>query len=114
MKSVMTQKFSTICSSDALGAAFQAQFELFERFISMAKSPDEPEVVNVILQKAVDISIELTDADHGSLILLNVDGSVADSILARGDIPEHLKTSLIELTFKKGLAGWVRQHRAVR
>ena len=110
MKRVTTKKFSDICSSDALGAAFQAQFELFERFISMAKSPDEPEVNNVMLQKAVDISIDMTGADYGSLILLNVDGSVADSILARGDIPEHLKTSLIEMTFKKGLAGWVRQN----
>ncbi len=83
MARVTPQKFSDICSSDALGAAFQAQFELFERFISSAKSPDEPEVVNVILHKTVEISIELTGADHGSLILLNADGSVSDSILAR-------------------------------
>jgi hypothetical protein len=60
----------------------------------MARSPDEPEVVNVMLQKAVDISIALTGTDHGSLIFLDSDGSVVDSILSRGDISDHLKTRI--------------------
>lgn len=113
MESIANNKFSDICSSDSLGTAFQAQSELFEWFISMARSPDEPEVVNVMLQKTVDISIALTGADHGSLILLDSDGKVVDSILSRGDISENLKSSLIESTFKKGLAGWVRRHQKV-
>lgn len=79
----------------------------------MARSPDEPEVVNVMLQKTVDMSIALTGANHGSLILLDSDGSVVDSILSRGDISENLKSSLIESTLKEGLAGWVRRHQKV-
>ena len=113
MASMTTKKFSDICTSDTLSTAFQAQSELFERFISMARSPDEPEVVNVLLRKAVDIAISLTGADHGSLILLDSDGSVVDSILSRGDISDKFKASLIESTFKKGLAGWVRRHQKV-
>jgi sigma-B regulation protein RsbU (phosphoserine phosphatase) len=107
------EKFSEILSADALGAAFQAQSELFERFISMARSPDEPEVVKVMLRKTVEISIGLTGADHGSLILLDSDGGVTDRILARGDISAELRSVLIESAFKKGLAGWVRRHRKI-
>jgi sigma-B regulation protein RsbU (phosphoserine phosphatase) len=107
------EKFSEILSADALSAAFQAQSELFERFISMARSPDEPEVIKVMLRKTIEISIGLTGADHGSLILLDSDGGVTDSILARGDISPELRSVLIESAFKKGLAGWVRRHRKI-
>ena len=60
MKSMVAEKFSDILSADTLGAAFQAQSELFERFIAMAKSPDEPEVVKMMLHKTIDISFCLT------------------------------------------------------
>jgi sigma-B regulation protein RsbU (phosphoserine phosphatase) len=113
MENTITKKNGGIRDADSLGAAFQAQSELFERFISMARSPDEPEVIKVMLRKAIDISIALTRADLGSLILLDSDGRVVDSILPRGDIPEKLKSSLIESAFKKGLAGWVRRHQKI-
>jgi len=113
MKSMPAEKFSEILSADALSAAFQAQSELFERFISMARSPDEPEVIKVMLRKTIEISIGLTGADHGSLILLDSDGGVTDSILAHGDISPELRSVLIESAFKKGLAGWVRRHRKI-
>ena len=113
MESMAAEKFSSTLSADALGAAFQAQSELFERFISMARSPDEPEVIKAMLRKTVEISIGLTGADHGSLILLDSDGGVTDSILARGDISAELRSVLIESAFKKGLAGWVRRHRKI-
>jgi sigma-B regulation protein RsbU (phosphoserine phosphatase) len=113
MESMAEEKLSNILSADALGAAFNAQSELFERFISMARSPDEPEVIKAMLRKTVEISIGLTGADHGSLILLDSDGGVTDSILARGDISPELRSVLIESAFKKGLAGWVKRHRKI-
>jgi sigma-B regulation protein RsbU (phosphoserine phosphatase) len=113
MESMVEEKLSSILSADALGAAFKAQSELFERFISMARSPDEPAVVNVMLRKTIDISIALTGADHGSLILLDSDGGVSESILSRGDISPELRSVLIDSEFKEGLAGWVRHHRKV-
>jgi sigma-B regulation protein RsbU (phosphoserine phosphatase) len=113
MESMVEEKLSSILSADALGAAFKAQSELFERFISMARSPDEPAVVKVMLRKTIDISIALTGADHGSLILLDSDGGVSESIFSRGDISPELRSVLIESAFKKGLAGWVRRHRKI-
>src|SRR5210317_848090 len=113
MESMVEEKLSSILSADALGAAFKAQSELFERFITMARSPDEPAVIKVMLRKTIDISIALTGADRGSLILLDSDGGVSDSILSRGDISPELQSVLIESAFKKGIAGWVRQHRKI-
>jgi sigma-B regulation protein RsbU (phosphoserine phosphatase) len=107
MESMAEEKLSSILSADALGAAFQAQSELFERFITMARSPDEPAVIKVMLRKTIDISTALTGADHGSLILLDSDGGVTDSILSRGEISAELTSVLIESAFNKGLAGWM-------
>jgi sigma-B regulation protein RsbU (phosphoserine phosphatase) len=113
MGSLAEEKLTSNLSADALGAAFQAQSELFERFISMARSPNEPEVIKVMLRKTIEISIALTGADLASLILLDSDGGVTDSILSRGNISAEPASELIESAFKKGLAGWVRQHRKI-
>jgi len=113
MERMVQEKISSLLSADALSAAFQAQSALFERFISMARSPDEPEVIKAILRKTIDISIALTGADHGSLILLDSDGAVSESILSQGDISAQLRSVLIESAFNEGLAGWVRRHRKI-
>jgi sigma-B regulation protein RsbU (phosphoserine phosphatase) len=91
-------------------AAFQAQSALFEKFISMARSPDEPEVIKAMLRETIEISIELTGAELGSLILLDSNGVVVDSILCRGETSPELSSALIESVLKKGLAGWVIRH----
>jgi sigma-B regulation protein RsbU (phosphoserine phosphatase) len=91
-------------------AALQAQFALFEKFISMTRSHDEPEVIRAILHEAIEISIELTHAELGSLILLDSDGGIVDSILCRGELSPELREELIKSVLNKGLAGWVLRH----
>ncbi len=46
-----------LLSADALKAAFQAQAALLEKFIFMARSPDEPEVIKTMLRKTIEVSI---------------------------------------------------------
>ncbi len=94
-------------------SAFQAQSVLIEKFISMVKSPDEPVAIKTMLRETIEISIDLTGAELGSLIVLNRDGKVADSILCRGDISPELSAELVHTVLKKGLAGWVMQHREI-
>jgi sigma-B regulation protein RsbU (phosphoserine phosphatase) len=107
-------KVSGILSADDVVAAFQAQSALIEEFISMARSPDdEPEVMKTMLRKTIDISIELTGAELGSLILLGSDRNALDSILCRGEISPDVSNSLIDSVFKKGLAGWVIRNRKI-
>ena len=106
-------KVSGALSAEEVVAAFQAQSTLFEKFISMARSPDEPEVITAMLRGTIDISTKLTDAELGSLILLDSDGRVADSILSRGEISPELSSMLIKSVLEKGLAGWVMDHRRI-
>jgi sigma-B regulation protein RsbU (phosphoserine phosphatase) len=81
-----------ILSADKVVAAFQAQSALFE---------------------TIDISIELTGAELGSLVLLDSDGAVIESILCRGEISPEVSTTLIDSVFEKGLAGWVMRNREI-
>ena len=90
--------------------ALQSQFALFEKFISMTRSHDEPGVVRAILRDTVKTSIELTGAELGSLILLDAEGGIVDSILCRGEISPEFEEKLIKSVLKKGLAGWVLRH----
>lgn len=94
-------------------SAYQAQCEIFEDFISMARSPDEPEFIKSTLRKIIEISERLTGAELGSLFLLDSDGVVVDSVLARGEVSPEIRSVLIGSVFKKGLAGWVVRNRAV-
>jgi sigma-B regulation protein RsbU (phosphoserine phosphatase) len=91
-------------------AALQAQFALFEKFVSMTRSHDEPEVIRAILRETIEISIELTHAELGSLILLDDDGDIVDSILCRGELSPELREGLVKSVLNKGLAGWVFRH----
>ena len=110
----LNRSVKSILSPDKVVAAFQAQSALFEEFISMARSPDaEPEVITTLLRKTIDISIELTGAELGSLVLFDSDGAVFDSILCRGEISPDVSTTLIDSVFKKGLAGWVMRNREI-
>ena len=94
-------------------AAFQAQFALLDTFISMTRSNDEPKVITTMLRKAIDISINQCGAELGSLILVDSEGEVSDSILARGETTPELKSELIGSVLKKGLAGWVMHQRKI-
>jgi sigma-B regulation protein RsbU (phosphoserine phosphatase) len=91
-------------------AALQAQFALFEKFISMTRSNEEPEVIRAILSEMIEISIEMTEAELGSLILLDSAGVVKDSILCRNELSAGFRGELIKSVLKKGLAGWVLHH----
>ena len=86
---------------------------MLEKFIHMARRPDQPEVIKTLLQKTIDIAIELTGAEHGSIFLLDKDGSVVDNILARRETSPAQRAALIGSVIKKGLAGWVARHRKV-
>jgi sigma-B regulation protein RsbU (phosphoserine phosphatase) len=94
-------------------AAFQAQCALLEKFIHMARKPNEPEVIKTLLQKTIDIATELTGAEHGSIFLLDKDGSVVENILAQRETSPEQNAVLIGSVIKKGLAGWVARHRKV-
>jgi sigma-B regulation protein RsbU (phosphoserine phosphatase) len=94
-------------------AALQTQSKLLENFIALARSSDKEKMLPLILQQTLDISADLTDAQKGSLFLLNRDGVVTDSILTRAKTTPGQRSKIIGTVLDKGLAGWVKRHRQI-
>jgi sigma-B regulation protein RsbU (phosphoserine phosphatase) len=96
--------------------ALAGKSKLFGRFESMAHSclrlPSSTEWKSLknTLQKTLEFSIELTGAEQGSLVLLDSNGVVTESIPTPGDgIPDQ-GSGLIGQGLNQGLAGWVSCH----
>jgi sigma-B regulation protein RsbU (phosphoserine phosphatase) len=96
--------------SDSLRAVFEAQSALLEKLVSTARPPYEEEAIKIILREAIAISLNLSAAEHGSLILFDSDGQVDNSLLPHDDSRADTKTERIERVLKEGLAGWVTRH----
>lgn len=94
-------------------SAFQAQSKLLEHFLILAHSSVEERVLHSILKKTIQISVDLTGAEKGSLFLLDSAGQVVDSILTRGERSSAEKAVIVGDVMDRGLAAWVRKHRRV-
>jgi sigma-B regulation protein RsbU (phosphoserine phosphatase) len=94
-------------------AASEAQRELLEKVVAMARSPAEEEVLKVTLQETLDVSSKMAGAEKGSLFLLDSNGAVTDSILTQREAAEETRKKLIGNVLDKGLAGWVNRNRQV-
>jgi sigma-B regulation protein RsbU (phosphoserine phosphatase) len=91
-------------------AAFQVQSKLLENFLEMARCSSEEEMLKSELQKTLEITTSLTGAEKSSIFLLDSNGVVTDSILARGDVSSEQRSQLTGTVLNKGLAGWVCRH----
>jgi sigma-B regulation protein RsbU (phosphoserine phosphatase) len=94
-------------------SALQAQSRLLKNFVSLARSSGKEKKLNSILQQTLEVFVGLTGAEKGSLFLLDRNGVVIESILARADATPEQRLQLIGSVLDKGLAGWVRRHRQV-
>ena len=93
--------------------AFDAQHELFRSLVALMQTATGTLMLKSMLQQILNIARKLTDAEEGSLFLLDADGVVTESILARGATIRGQKQRLVGVVLDKGLAGWVVRHRQV-
>ena len=91
--------------------ALETQGKLLETFIRLVRSSSHESRIKATLKKTVDLTIELTGAEDGSLFLLDNAGWVTDCILMRESTSATERRRLIGKVLDKGLAGWVIQHR---
>ncbi|MBE9169711.1 SpoIIE family protein phosphatase [Pleurocapsales cyanobacterium LEGE 06147] len=94
-------------------AAFEVQRKLLENLVDTEGFSVETEVLKVSLQKTLDLATELTQAEKGSLFLLEPSGKIVDAILSRSEVTPKQTAKLIGTVLDKGLAGWVIRHRQV-
>jgi sigma-B regulation protein RsbU (phosphoserine phosphatase) len=100
-------------------AALKVKSKLFENFAAMAHSccraPTEAEWTELkdTLQKTLEFSIDLTRADEGSLVLIDSNGVVSDTLnRPAGNDPNHHSHSSGRV-LDQGLSAWVGDHRQI-
>ena len=100
-------------------AVLNAKSRLFENFAAMAHSccrrPSSAEwkTITDTLQKTLEFATELTGADAGTLVLLDCDGLVTDTILFPRTTVLYQDSDLIGKTLDEGLSGWIRDHHRI-
>ena len=87
--------------------AFEIQQKVLENLVEIERSPISSEELKGSLQTTLDLVTALTDAEKGSLFLLEESGKVADAILSRAEVSPEKKQQLIGSVLDRGLAGWV-------
>ncbi len=90
--------------------AFDAQKELLRILVAMLQTSTGKLMLRSLLQQTLSIAHRLTGAEEGSLFLLDGDGMVIESLLARGATLRAQKQRLVDAVLDKGLAGWVIRH----
>ncbi|HEY9653550.1 MAG TPA: GAF domain-containing protein, partial [Coleofasciculaceae cyanobacterium] len=93
--------------------AFDTLRELLITVVTTGKTATAELMLKTVLQQILHLSNRVTHAEEGSLFLLDADGFVTHSILARGAMIRDLKQRIIGKVLDKGLAGWVIRNRKV-
>jgi PAS domain S-box-containing protein len=91
--------------------AFDAQDQLVRSLVSMGRAATGRLMLRSMLLQTIKVSVKLTFAEESSLFLLDTNGAVTESILARGATIREQRDDLIGKVLDQGLAGWVVQHR---
>jgi signal transduction histidine kinase len=63
--------------------------------------------IDEVLGRVLSLTVSAIKAHVGSIFLLDADGKVVRSILARKDLPSEVRDSTIGAVMEKGFGGWV-------
>lgn len=92
---------------------FEAQQKLLKGFVAIARSSSQETVLRHFLKQTLSLSAEMTQAEKGSLFLVDATGRVEDAILTRNETNFNEKHRLFGTVIDKGLAGWVLKHQKI-
>jgi len=97
----------------AAQSALQLQSALLKNSISYAQSVSGSLILKTTLKNTLESLVSATAADEGSIFLIDEDGVIQESILARGPVTRDLKDTVITKVLDDGLAGWTLRHRQI-
>ncbi len=97
----------------AAQSAIQLQTTLLKNSISYAQSVSGSLILKTTLKNTLETLIKYTDSEQGSIFLIDDNGAIMESILARGPVTRDLKDSVISQVLDDGLAGWTLRHRQI-
>ena len=87
------------------------QKELLENLVSVARATSEQPMLEETLQNVLNSGVGLTQADRGSLILLNEQGIVTQALSVHEAASPLERRAFIERILQDGLPGWVVRER---
>jgi sigma-B regulation protein RsbU (phosphoserine phosphatase) len=112
----LQQQISDLSAENLLlNSQIKIQKQLLDTLIQYGeeKVSKQESLILRTLQKVVDLSVDLTQAETCSLFLLTEDQKITNAILSRTQVSAKQKASLIGSVLDKGLAGWVSKHRQI-
>ncbi len=87
------------------------QNQILKNFVSLVSTSAGWLLVKATLQKTLEAAIQQTNAQQGSLFLLDDQGNITECVLARGATTKTKRDAIVGQVLDKGLAGWVRENR---
>lgn len=92
-------------------AALGSQKQLFENLVNIAHIVSQSPDLNLTLQSTLDIATHVTQAETGSLLLIDNEGTVVTSLLPQQMSSVQERHTVETAVLKEGLAGWVYKNR---
>ncbi|MFP4343461.1 MAG: histidine kinase N-terminal 7TM domain-containing protein [Anaerolineales bacterium] len=89
------------------------QKEIFENLVAIARATSENLTVEETLQNTLQVTVSLTGAEVGNLLLLEEGDQLSHNILSLAGHEFHYDPQGATHALRKGLAGWVLEHQEV-
>ncbi len=106
----MGRLLGLIAENARLHQQLQQQQDLLQTLYAVSNHLATSLDLGYVLSRVLDLSIEATEADDGSIFLLSLSGSPAPYILRR-DLSATEADEAIQQVINRGLAGWVMRNR---
>lgn len=110
-RSVRVVAVRDITERKAAEEAIRRQKERFEKLVTVARAVVEQPTLDETLQNVVNVAVSLTDAQGGSLFLLDEQQVVTRLLINRDGAPIRRQWDLVGRVMSVGLAGWAARHR---
>ncbi|MEA5479758.1 hypothetical protein VB774_19210 [Pseudanabaena galeata UHCC 0370] len=94
-------------------SAIELQTNLLKSSIAYAQSISGSLILKTTLKYTLEVLTQYTNAGEGSIFLIDEDGEIVESILARSPVTKDRKDSVISQVLDEGLAGWTFRHRQI-
>ena len=94
-------------------SALSLQHDLLATWVATVRMTTGNLMLKALAQQILEVVQTLVGAEQGSLFLLNTDGSVAESLLARGSTIREQKREIVGQILSEGLAAWTIEKRQI-
>jgi PAS domain S-box-containing protein len=94
-------------------STLRIQKEIFENLVAVARATSENLTVEETLQNTLQVTVSLTGAEVGNLLLLQEGRQLSHNILSLAGQEFHYDPHGATHALREGLAGWVLEHQEV-